>query len=84
MDKKPGFMDAISATLGGVTSAGLAFGKVMGTVDVVAGIGLQKAQNMAQIIDYEDKLTMLELKAESVERANALKQKGLDVDSIEI
>lgn len=81
---KVGFGTAISALLGSVVHTATAVGKVAETADALAGIGLIKAQNMAEIVRYEDALTMLELKAETADRAAALKAKGLAVDDIEL
>ena len=84
MASKIGFGTAVSALLGSVVHTATAVGKVAETADALAGIGLLKAQNMAEIVRYEDQLTMLELKAESQERAAKLKAAGLDVDDIEL
>ena len=84
MASKVGIGTAISALLGSVVHTATAVGKVAETADALAGIGLIKAQNMAEIVRYEDQLTMLELKAESAERAAKLKAAGLDVDDIEL
>lgn len=81
---KVGIGTAISALLGSVVHTATAVGKVAETADALAGIGLVKAQNMAEIVRYEDALTMLELKAEGQERADALRAKGLNVDDIEL
>ena len=81
---KVGFGTAITALLGTVVHTATAVGKVAETADALAGIGLLKAQNMAEVVRYEDALTLLELKAESEDRAAKLKAAGLDVDSIEL
>ena len=81
---KVGFGTAISSLLGTVVHSANALGKVAETVDVLADIGLTKAQNMHSIVKYEDALTMLELQAESAERAAKLKAAGLNVDDIEL
>ena len=84
MASKVGFGSAITALLGTVVYTSTAVGKIAQTADVLADIGLTKAQNMHSIVKYEDALTMLELQAESTERAEALKAKGLNVDDIEL
>lgn len=81
---KVGFGTAISAVLGSVVHTATAVGKIAETADVLADIGLTKAKNMHEVVRYEDALTLIELKAESEDRAAKLKAAGLDVDSIEL
>jgi len=84
MASKIGFGTAIGSVLSTVVHSANAVGKIAETADVLADIGLTKAKNMHSIVKYEDALTMLELQAESAERAAKLKAAGLDVDDIEL
>jgi hypothetical protein len=81
---KVGFGTAIGSLLGTVVHSANAVGKLAETADVLADIGLTKAKNMHEVVKYEDALTMLELQAESAERAAKLKAAGLPVDDIEL
>lgn len=74
-----GFGTAISATLGAVVHTASAIGKVAETADVLAGIGLDKAQNMRASVAIQDAMTLAVLRSNQAKQLAELRAAGVDL-----
>lgn len=80
MAKRAGLGDAWSGLMGVLVHSATAAGKVAQTADVLASIGLEKAENMREVVALEDAMSLAEIKSEQATRLAALKSSGIEIE----